>query len=434
MPGKAHRIGKREPVVIGAGWLAVDLARIELPPGPRRDRDRRGEQEVVAGEEILKAPVKLGLQPPRPRRIARGITEPLLEIGPDIGPKTFRLRKLLLMRGKETHRPQHGKRLIGIAAVGVRGLERAEEGSELSHLGRKNPPDMGLGRRDAEILAHRHLEAREIERGERVELFGPPHPPPPDRRRQRIARVIGGLGGEHEGEIPHLTRHRPQHGKPRPAERTARVRHQSGRGAEAHDAAEGGWVAQAAAEIGAGGKHYHAGRERSGRAARGAGGRFLRIERVAGRAIDRVPGIGARAEFRGVGLGEDHRACRAQPRHVGLIRGGDVIGEEEASEGGAKPRRLLEVLDAEGKPLEEAERLAPHHADLRLPRRAPRPLLVEGRDSIDRRIDRTDAGERTLEDLDGGEFPRPDQAAGGECGKIAGVHGGVSGVRGRVST
>ena len=63
-----------------------------------------------------------------------------------------------------------------------------------------------------------------------------------------------------------------------------------------------------AAHVGAGRERHHAGRQRHRRAAGRAGAGLLGVERIAGRAVHRVHGIGAGAELGRVGLADHDRA------------------------------------------------------------------------------------------------------------------------------
>src|SRR5205807_3584569 len=101
-----------------------------------------------------------------------------------------------------------------------------------------------------------------------------------------------------------------------------------GRGAEAHDAAEGGWDAERAPEVRALGEGAEARGERDRGAAARPPTRKRRIPRIARRAEDRVEGVRAGAELGTVGLAEDDRARRLQPLDDQGIVLGDAVLED----------------------------------------------------------------------------------------------------------
>jgi hypothetical protein len=93
-----------------------------------------------------------------------------------------------------------------------------------------------------------------------------------EREGERIAVVLADLRGEQQADVGDAAAHRAQNRDRCPAHRTPFDRDHAGRGAEAHDAAEGGGIAQAAAGVRAGADRQHVGGERRRRAARRTAG------------------------------------------------------------------------------------------------------------------------------------------------------------------
>ena len=97
------------------------------------------------------------------------------------------------------------------------------------------------------------------------------------------------------------------------------------------------------------------------RAARGRAARHARaVERIARRAVMRIGADAGEGEFAHVGLGDDHRAGRAQPLHHRRVGRGEqpFVGQHAR----ARPRHFAgdveQVLDADDRAVERTERLA----------------------------------------------------------------------------
>ncbi len=241
---------------------------------------------------------------------------------------------------------------------------------------------------------------------------------------QRVERVVARDGREHQAQVRHVARHGAEHGERVPAVRAARVGHQAGRGAEAHDAVEGGGVAQAAARVRAGGEGHHVAGQRDGRAARGAGGVLRRVEGVARRAPHRVAGVRAEAELGDVGLAEDHAARGADAGDDAVVVVRHVVGEERAAPGGSQALGGLEILDAERQAVERAERrVAARHLGLAFLRAGAGGALVHRGHRVDGGVHLRDAGEAGVQEFDGREAASADEAASFGGREVAGLGG-----------
>jgi hypothetical protein len=83
---------------------------------------------------------------------------------------------------------------------------------------------------------------------------------------------------------------------------------------------------------------------------------------------------------------------------------GHVIGEKARAEGGAKPRRLVQVLDADGQAVQRPQRVAALHGRLGRTRASRCRLRVLRDDGVEHRIDRLDALHARRQQLDGRDF------------------------------
>ena len=116
--------------------------------------------------------------------------------------------------------------------------------------------------------------------------------------------------------------------------------------------------AHRAAGIGADGDVAHAVGDGDRRAGRGAAGHALAVARIAGRAEMRIGADAGKGEFGHVGLGDDHRAGRAQPLHHRRIGGGRrrLLGENLRAGAGRLAGDVEQILDADDDAVERAER------------------------------------------------------------------------------
>ena len=143
---------------------------------------------------------------------------------------------------------------------------------------------------------------------------------------------------------------------------------------EADDAAQRRRDAHRASGVAADGYLGHAVADRDRGAGRRAAGHTRAIARIARRAEMRIGADGTERELGHVGLGDDHGASRSQSAHDGSVdRGGrSLVGEDFR----ARPRRLAgdveQILDADDRSVERAERYAVFGARIRRVRRRAR--------------------------------------------------------------
>ena len=222
--------------------------------------------------------------------------------------------------------------------------------------------------------------------------------------------------------------HGSQHGERTEAHRPVHARHQAGRRSETRHAAERRRRAQAAAVVGAGGERHLPQSQRRGRAAGGAGAGLGRVERVAGRAVHPVDGVGAGAELGRVGLAQDHAARLADAGHHELVLGRHVVLEQERAEGGPEPRRRLQILHADRQPGEQAHLFTAADGLLDLHRTLARSVRIHSHHGVDCAVGRLDAGKAAFQKLHGRQPALADSAARIEGGEIArlGHVGGLS--------
>ena len=176
------------------------------------------------------------------------------------------------------------------------------------------------------------------------------------RDRERIARVRAGERREQQRDVARRARDRPEHRQRVPRVARPGVRDPAGGGAQADEVAERGGVADARAEVGPVGERHHPGRDGGRRAAAGAAGRAREVVRVARRAEDRVEGLRARAELGRVRLADHDRARRAQALDDQRVVLRDVLGEQRRAVRRPHPGRVLEVLDRDRQPVQDAAR------------------------------------------------------------------------------
>ena len=159
----------------------------------------------------------------------------------------------------------------------------------------------------------------------------------------------------------------------------------------------------------------------------GGAGRALRgVERVAGRAIDGVAGIGARAPFRRVGLAGDDRAGLAHAGDDQLVLLRHEIAIERAAIGGAQASGVLEVLDAHRQAVQGTQRIATRRR-LVGRERVLACLVVIARDHrVHGRVDRIHATNAAVEQFASGKLLGADEDARGNGAEVAGFGQGRS--------
>ena len=202
------------------------------------------------------------------------------------------------------------------------------------------------------------------------------------------------LAGHHRvgfGAIGDAVRQRPDGIEGSAQGERACCRHALAARLEADDAAERRRDAHRASGVAADGDLGHAVADRDRRAGRRAAGHARAIARIARRAEMRIGADGAERELGHVGLGDDHRAGRAQPAHDGSVGRGrrSLVGEDLR----ARPRRLAgdveQILDADDRSVERAERYAVFGARIRCVRRRARGAGIDRQAAL-RRPPRSD--------------------------------------------
>ena len=241
--------------------------------------------------------------------------------------------------------------------------------------------------------------------------------------RQRRAVTIVGAGDhvEHGGGVAHGARQRAGVGHVLPAGEAGRLRHPPVGGLEADEAAEGRRDPHRAAPVGAEADRSQPGRHRGGGAAAGAARRPLEVPRIARGAEHRVVGQRLVAELREVRLAEDDGAGHAQAGDGDVVLLGQQLGEEARSAGGGEAARVERVLDRHRHAVQRTDRLPLHHGDLGLAGRCPGHAGADEAERVQPRVQRLDAGQQRLGELDGRELLVTDQRGdleGGSPGKI----------------
>ena len=434
-----HRIGEAEPLVVAGRRDAVDLGRRGLRPGSGAQRGGGGDDDVVAVEEGLPAAVVVALHRQGLRRVGGGVSPSLLDVrrheGADpVGRPVDRLGE----GGQERERAQHGEDAVGPRAVGMHGLGPREGLRQTSHHrveGRAHGP---FGRREAEIGRHAHAQRREVGRTRGREAGRVPGRPTLQDGRVGIGAVGPGHRGQKERRILDGPGHRSVGREGDGREDPVGAGHDSGAGAEPHDAAIGRRRAERSAHVGPRGERGVSQGQRHGRPARRAGAGPVERVGVRGRPVDAVAGVGAGAPFRHVGLAEGQRARRADGRDGRVVARGQRVDMELRSVGRGQAAHVLHVLHRDGQAVEKGQRLAGPHRGLRGAGRGPHPLEIRRDDGVDRMVERLDARDAGIGQLEGRQGAAADELAGPGGREVCGVHaptgaGSPGGVKGPVA-
>lgn len=144
------------------------------------------------------------------------------------------------------------------------------------------------------------------------------------------------------------------------------------------------------------------------------------IEGVARRAVDLVHRVGARPELGRVGLADDDRAGAAQGRDQSLVVVRYVVLVYERAEGRAQPLGEVEVLHAQGQPMQGPQGFAPHHGVLRGPRLLARAGIAGRHHRVHGGVHRVDAGDAGVEQFDRRQRLPADQPPGLDRAQVAG--------------
>ena len=163
--------------------------------------------------------------------------------------------------------------------------------------------------------------------------------------RQRVGGEFAAHRVEQQRDVLDVARHRAVDAEIAVDLRRRRVRDPAEARAQPDDAAEARRVAQRAAHVGALGQPCGAGCERRRGAAGRAGRRARQVPRIARRPEHLVEGVGAGAEFRGVGFGVDHGAIGFEVLDHQVGAGRDVVLVDRRALGGEHAGDRGEVLD-----------------------------------------------------------------------------------------
>jgi hypothetical protein len=295
---------------------------------------------------------------------------------------------------REAPRPQDD--LVQLREGRRRGRHARAERPERAGRARGHPGNLGVHRQQA------------------VQVRGPRHAPSPDRRAsdrrregprvhvvgERRAVVRSRQHRQHERGVGHGPGHRSRHREGVPGQLPRIDGHQSGRGAESHDAAEGRGRAQRSAQIRAVGERAHPAREGHRRTAARAATGEGEVPGIPRHPEDRVEGVPTRSELRRVRLADDDGARGLQPGHGQRILGGNVALVDLRAPRGADPLGGREVLDGHRHAVERAERAAAPEPGRRLPRCGQRRLARQRDVRVHMRVDHVDPGQDGLHDLE----------------------------------
>ena len=164
--------------------------------------------------------------------------------------------------------------------------------------------------------------------------------------RQRRARIETGLRGQQHGHVLDRAAHRPFDRELLHEDLGRRPEgHHAGGRPQAVDIAEGGRVADRAAEVAAVGHRQHARRQRRGGTAAAAADRLGQVVGVDRGAVDRVDGVRAERELRHVGLADDDGAGALGALDDDRVFLRHVVLQERRARGGGDADGGGRVLD-----------------------------------------------------------------------------------------
>ena len=227
-------------------------------------------------------------------------------------------------------------------------------------------------------------------------------------------QLVGTGGGlQAELEVRGAARQRPNHGKvrlPQDARQgVAAHRQQAPRRLVAEDAAEVGWIADRAADVGADFQGRHTARQgRRGTARRTAGG-TLQVPRVVGGAVQDVVALEIHQPQRHVRLAEDDRPGRLQPLHRQRVLGGNVVLQQRRAERRRQARQVERLLARHRHAVQRPPHLAARQRRVGLPGALAGAVGVLDDDGIDARIELLNVLQVVIEKLQATDLPVADQ-------------------------
>src|SRR5439155_13833529 len=400
---EVERVRERHPAQHG-DRLAVDLAGRLAAGGERRHRRRRRQEKIEAfGERAHLLPV-LRHAGARAKVVSGGdaaaAADELHErrVQPLLG-----CRQLVRPRGVELRGDERRERLLEVLPARIDDLHVATERLELGGGVTGQLEYLGLDAREPEVGRPGDVETMDVARA-RVDVRA-------GLARQRLAVAVVAARDhvEHGRGIAHAAREWPDVRDVIPAGKADAQRHASVRGLQADEPAERGGDAHGAAAVAAEGNRAAAARDGGGGAAAAAAGRALEVPRVARHAEERALGHGLVSELRRGRLAEQHRARGLETADGYRVVLGDEIGVEPRAAGRTHAAREQHVLHRHGHAVQETERLALHHRDLRLAREPPRHVVGDETEGVEAGIDGVDAREDGFGELDRRELLAPDQ-------------------------
>jgi hypothetical protein len=188
--------------------------------------------------------------------------------------------------------------------------------------------------------------------------------------------------------------------------------------AEADHPGPGRGGAERAARVRPLGQRHHGARQRRRRAAGRSPRRSRGIERVGGRPVDPVGGVGARAEFRRVGLAQDDRPGLTQTGDLAVVGVGHMVLEQKRAVGRADALDVDQVLDAD-RQAEQFGLFCGRRQPLFLfPGHGQGTFFIKRHEGVDRAVHGADAFEAAFHKFHRRQLSRPDQGAQVDGGKI----------------
>ena len=182
------------------------------------------------------------------------------------------------------------------------------------------------------------------------------------------------------------------------------TRHRAVGGLGADRAGHERGLADRAARIGTEGQGHHVGRDSGGGAAAGAAGDTLSVPRVLGRAEGGVLGGGAHGELIHVGLADDGQAGFLDLGGDGRVVGRLPVAQDLRGAGGAQSPRHHVVLDGDRHARQAMQGFPRRAARVHVGGGRQGALAVDGDECVDAVVDRVDAVQARLSQLDGGDL------------------------------